>query len=62
MIRSYSLATKPVTMVEQVVDSPWAFCRSNFTLSPSFSVRASIKPSVAASSAACCTSWQMPTV
>ena len=34
----------------------------NSTSSPSASVSAALKPSVAASSASCCASWQMPTV
>ena len=49
-------------MVEQVLESPAAFCTSKVTLSaPSSSVSASIKPCVAASSASWVTSWQMPT-
>ena len=51
-----------VQMVEQVGASPAAFCSSNFTLSPSLSFKAVLKPFVAASSASCCTSWQIPTV
>ena len=61
-IKSTLEATKPLQMVAAVGASPLAFCSSNFTASPSFSVRASLKPCVAASSAGCCTSWQMPTV
>ena len=62
MIRSTPAETKPLQMVEQVGESFWAFCRSKVTASPSCSVSASWKPWVAASSASCCTSWQMPTV
>lgn len=62
-IRSTPLDTKPLQMVAQVALSPAAFCSSKVTLSaPSASVMASRKPLVAASSASCCTSWQMPTV
>ena len=60
MIRFTLSETKPFTMVEQVLESPEAFCTSKVTASPSFSVRASWKPWVAASSATCCTSWQIP--
>jgi hypothetical protein len=60
MIRSTLLAAKPEQMVAQAAVSPAAFCRSKVTASPSFSFRASSKPWVAASSAGCCTSWQMP--
>ena len=62
MMRSTPEETKPLAMVAQVAESPCAFWKSNFTLSPNSAVRASSKPCVAASSAACCTSWQMPTV
>ena len=62
MIRSTLLETKPLQMVAQVAESPAAFCSSKVTAVPSFSVSASRKPLVAASSAGCCTSWQMPTV
>ena len=47
-------------MVAPLTASPEAFCSSNFTLSPSFSVSASRKPRVASSSAGCCSSWQIP--
>ena len=63
MIRSYPPDTKPLMMVEQVLESPWAFCSSKLTpSSPKASTRASLKPWVAASSASwgCC--WQMPMV
>ena len=62
MIRSTPAETKPLAMVAQVAESFCAFWKSNFTLSPNASVRASSKPCVAASSAACSTNWQMPTV
>ncbi len=62
-IRSTPLETKVLTMVAQVLESPWAFCSSNTTASsPSSSTMASLKPCVAASSASCCTSWQIPMV
>lgn len=62
-IKSTSEETKPLMMVEQLAVSPEAFCSSNSTpFYPSFSVSASLKPWVAASSASCCTSWQMPTL
>lgn len=62
-IRSTPVETKPLTMVVQLAESPEAFYSSNLTLpSPSFSVKASLKPWVAASSASCWTNWQMPTV
>ena len=48
--------------VAQLTLSPEAFCSLKETASPSASVRASLKPWVAASSAGCCTSWQIPTV
>ena len=54
------METKPLIIVEQVLESPCAFCSSKLTASPNLSVRASLKPSVAASSATCCTSWQIP--
>ena len=54
--------TKPLVMVAQVAESPCAFWKSKVTFSPKEAVRASSKPWVAASRAACCTSWQMPTV
>ena len=60
-IRSTLLDTNPLIIVEQVLESPCAFCSSNFTpSSPNSSTRASSKPLVAASSASCCTSWQIP--
>ena len=62
MIRSTPEETKPLAMVAQVAESPCAFWKSKVTLSPKAAVRASSKPWVAASRAACCTSWQMPTV
>ena len=63
IIRSTPSATKPLAMVAQVLESPAAFCRSNFTLSaPSLATNASWKPWVAASSASWVTSWQIPTV
>ena len=62
MMRSTPAETKPLQMVAQVAESFWAFCTSNVTASPSWSVSASWKPWVAASSASCCTSWQMPMV
>ena len=50
-------------MVLHIALSLDAFCSSNTTLSsPSFSIRASLKPCVAASRASCLTSWHMPTV
>ena len=61
-IRSTFEAAKPVQIVPQVGISLEAFCSSKTTLSPSASVSASLKPCVAASSASCCTSWQIPTV
>ena len=61
-IRSTSAATKELTIVEQVLESPAAFCTSKVTASPSSSVSASIKPWVAASSASWVTSWHTPTV
>ena len=61
IIRSTFSDTKPFTIVEQFAESPEAFFSSNWTASPSASVRASLKPCVAASSASCWTSWQMPT-
>ena len=62
MIRSTPEETKPLVMVAQVAESPCAFWKSKVTLSPKAAVRASSKPWVAASRAACCTNWQMPTV
>ena len=62
MIKSTPEETKPLVMVAQVAESPCAFWKSKVTLSPKAAVRASSKPWVAASRAACCTSWQMPTV
>ena len=59
-IRSTPSDTNPLQMVAAVVCSPCAFCRSNFTLSPSFSFKASWNPWVAASRASCSTSWQIP--
>ena len=53
MMRSTLEATKPLMMVGQLALSPEAFCSSNFTESPSASVRAALKPSVAASKAGC---------
>ena len=61
-IRSTLSETKPLMMVLQVLESPWAFFSSKVTASPSCSVRASLNPWVAASKATCCTSWQMPTL
>ena len=57
MIRSTFWETKLLAMVAQVAESPAAFCSSKLTLSlpSSFSI-ASLNPSVAASSAGCCTS------
>ena len=52
-IRSTLSETNFDTIVVQFVDSPEAFCSSKTTLSPSFSVRASLKPFVAASRASC---------
>jgi hypothetical protein len=54
--------TNWLQMTAQVAGSPLAFCSSNVTLSPSFSVIASLKPWVAASRAGCWTIWQIPTV
>ena len=62
MMRSTPLATKPLTIVPQLTESPEAFCTSMVTASPSAYFSASTKPCVAASSASCCTSWQTPTV
>ena len=62
MIRSTLLAAKPLQMVAQVGMSPEAFCSSNSTWPGRASLMASLKPWVAASSASCCTSWQMPMV
>ena len=62
MIRSTPAETKPLAMVAQVAESFWAFWKSKVTFSPNCAVRASSKPWVAASRAACSTSWQMPTV
>ena len=62
MIRSTPAETKPLAMVAQVAESFWAFWKSKVTFSPNCAVRASSKPWVAASKAACSTSWQMPTV
>ena len=61
-IRSTLEDTKPLMMVAQLVLSPEAFCSLKVTASPRASVKAALKPSVAASRAGCCTSWQMPTV
>ena len=61
-IRSTPSATKLLTMVEQVLESPAAFWTSNSTWPGRASLRASMKPWVAASSASWVTSWQMPTV
>ena len=33
-----------LVMTEQVAESPWAFCSSNTTASPSLAVKASLKP------------------
>ena len=62
MMRSTPSETKPLTMVEQLALSPEAFLFWNSTWPGSASFSASMKPWVAASSASCCTSWQMPTV
>ena len=63
IIKSAPEATKALVIVAQVAVSFWAFCRSQVMFSsPSASLRASWKPWVAASSASCCTSWQMPIV
>ena len=62
MIRSTPEETKPLVMVAQVAESPCAFWKSKVTFSPKEAVRASSKPCVAASRAACCTNWQMPIV
>ena len=62
MISATPEETKPLAMVAQVAESPCAFWKSKVTFSPKEAVSASLKPCVAASSAACCTSWQMPTV
>ena len=62
MIRATPEETKPLAMVAQVAESPCAFWKSKVTFSPKEAVSASSKPCVASSSAACCTSWQMPTV
>ena len=61
-IRSTLLETKLLIIVEQVLESPCAFCSSKVTASPSASVNASLNPWVAASNATCCTSWQIPTL
>ena len=61
MMRSTPSETKPLTMVEQLALSPEAFLFWNSTSPGSASFSASMKPCVAASSASCCTSWQMPT-
>ena len=53
MIRSTSSLTNWLQMTEQVAASPEAFCSLKVTASPSFSVRASLKPWVAASRAGC---------
>ena len=63
MMRSTSSETKVFIMVEQVLESPAAFCSSNTTFSsPSSAITASLKPWVAASSASWVISWQMPMV
>ena len=62
-IRSTPSETKEPQMVVQVAESPAAFCSFQMTFSaPSASSTASLKPWVAASSASCWTSWQMPMV
>lgn len=64
-IRSTPEDTKPLMMEAQLADSPEAFFTSKVTVPPSASISSvslSWKPWVAASSAACCTSWQTPTL
>ena len=61
-IRSTFSEMKPSMMGMQLLPSPPALPSSNFTLSPSFAVRVSLKPWVAASSAGWGASWQMPMV
>ena len=53
MMRSTPSETNWPQITAQVGASPEAFCSTKVTLSPSFSVRAALKPSVAASSAGC---------
>ena len=60
-IRSTPSEVNPLTIVAQFAGSPEAFWTSKLTLSsPNFSIKASWKPSVAASRAGCCTSWTIP--
>ena len=56
IIKSTLSDTNVFAIVAQVGISPDAFSIVTFTLSPNFSTRAALKPSVAASSAGCCTS------
>ena len=58
----YVEATNWLMMVEHMGMSLEAFCSSKVTWSGRASLMASMKPLVAASSASCWTSWQMPTV
>ena len=55
-------ATNWLMMVEHMGMSLEAFCSSKVTWPGRASLMASMKPLVAASSASCWTSWQMPTV
>ena len=61
MMRSTSSLTNWLAMTAQVAESPEAFWTEKLTLSPSLSVSAAMKPSVAASRAGCCTNWHTPT-
>ena len=62
-IKSTLLETNPFIIVEHVAESPCAFCSSNVTVpSPNSLFSSSLNPFVAASSASCWTSWQIPTV
>ena len=60
IIRSTPPDTKPLMMVAQVGVSPAAFWGSSSTWPGSRALMASVKPSVAASSAGWGASWQMP--